>query len=104
MDSFADNREINAAGLPAADQDAIHGEIMMIARRVLQAMRARNRAILVRFYVDGEDAGRICQDLGIGENEVRNVKSRAKARFRAVVERQIGPGVFFREMNKRAPL
>lgn len=56
-------------------------QLVQIALRVLKEMPARDREVLVRFYVADERPEEIQRALGIPETEFRRVKSRAKSLF-----------------------
>lgn len=75
---------------PSADETAIQREIISVARRVLNAMSARDRAVIVRFYLEEQSASRICEELNLSESQFRNIKHRAKARLASLMERHIG--------------
>jgi DNA-directed RNA polymerase specialized sigma24 family protein len=62
-----------------------------IASRILAAMSARNRQILMRFYLHGQAADRIQADMGVTETEVRRIKSSARASFAARALQRIEP-------------
>ncbi len=52
-----------------------------VARRILSAMRDREREVLVRFYLEEQPATEICQAMQLTATQFRLLKSRAKARF-----------------------
>src|SRR5215472_2398099 len=57
------------------------------ARRMLEEMPvARDREVLVRFYLDDEDRETICRKLGLSEEHFNRVIFRARNRFRELVE------------------
>jgi RNA polymerase sigma-70 factor, ECF subfamily len=57
------------------------------ARRMLEEMPvARDREILVRFYLDDEDRNTICRELGLSEEHFNRVIFRARNRFRELLE------------------
>jgi RNA polymerase sigma-70 factor, ECF subfamily len=57
------------------------------ARRMLDALPvARDREILVRFYLDDEDRETICRELGLSEEHFNRVIFRARNRFRDLLE------------------
>jgi RNA polymerase sigma-70 factor (ECF subfamily) len=62
------------------------------ARAVKQVLReiphARDRQILVRTYLYEEDRAEICGALGIDETHYRRVISRARARFRELLDKR----------------
>jgi RNA polymerase sigma-70 factor, ECF subfamily len=58
-------------------------------RRVLKEIpQTRDREILVRTYLRDEDRDQICQALGIDKSHYRRVISRARARFRELLEKR----------------
>jgi RNA polymerase sigma-70 factor, ECF subfamily len=59
------------------------------ARRMLEEMPvARDREVLVRFYLDDEDKERICSELHLSEEHFNRVIFRARNRFRELLERR----------------
>ena len=57
------------------------------ARRMLEEMPvARDREILMRFYLDDEDREKICRELGLSEEHFNRVIFRARNRFRELIE------------------
>jgi RNA polymerase sigma-70 factor, ECF subfamily len=57
------------------------------ARRMLEEMPvARDRDILVRFYLDDEDKDSICRELQLSEDHFNRVIFRARNRFREFIE------------------
>ena len=57
------------------------------ARRMLEEMPvARDREVLVRFYLDDEDRETICRELGLSEEHFNRVIFRARIRFRELLE------------------
>jgi RNA polymerase sigma-70 factor (ECF subfamily) len=59
------------------------------ARRMLEEMPvARDREVLVRFYLDDEDKERICRELQLSEEHFNRVIFRARNRFRELLERR----------------
>jgi putative toxin-antitoxin system antitoxin component (TIGR02293 family) len=56
-------------------------ERIALVRVFLNALPARDRDVLIRFYVDAQPSAEICKVLGLTESEFRLIKSRAKARF-----------------------
>jgi len=63
------------ADAPAADSG------QQILCRLLQELSVRERDSLTRFFVDGQDDGRICRECGIPPAQFRLLKQRVKARF-----------------------
>ena len=57
------------------------------ARRMLEKLPvARDREILVRFYLDDEDREKICRELQLSEEHFNRVIFRARNRFRELIE------------------
>ena len=57
------------------------------ARRMLEEMPvARDREVLVRFYLDDEDKEKICSELRLSEEHFNRVIFRARNRFRELLE------------------
>ena len=61
-----------------------------IAARILAAMSARDREMMMLFYLDGKAAEQIQAEMGVTEMEFRLIKSRAKASFTAGAQQRIG--------------
>ncbi len=78
--------------LPASENDAdwetVRGrQWATAARRMLEEMPvARDREVLVRFYLDDEDREKICRELRLTEEHFNRVIFRARNRFRELVE------------------
>ena len=77
--------------LPAeldSDWEKIRGrQWASAARRMLEEMPvARDREVLVRFYLDDEDREKICQELQLSEEHFNRVIFRARNRFRELIE------------------
>jgi RNA polymerase sigma-70 factor (ECF subfamily) len=64
-----------------------------LARELLQELEpARDREVLFRFYLASEPKERICASLGLGSQQFNLVIHRARQRFKALLERSLGPG------------
>jgi RNA polymerase sigma-70 factor, ECF subfamily len=78
--------------LPASENDVgwenIRGrQWATAARRMLEELPvARDREVLVRFYLDDEDREKICRELRLSEEHFNRVIFRARNRFRELVE------------------
>ena len=59
----------------------VEQETHEVAMRVLRSLPARDREVLVRFYLEEQAPERICKELGLTETQFRLIKSRAKARY-----------------------
>lgn len=54
---------------------------MEVALSTLAMLKAREREVLKRFYLEEQTQEQICRDMGLTETQFRLLKSRAKARF-----------------------
>jgi RNA polymerase sigma-70 factor (ECF subfamily) len=58
-------------------------------RQLLERMpAARDREILMRFYLGDEDKGKICRELNLSQQHFNRVIFRARNRFREILERK----------------
>ncbi len=71
------------------EQQAIHQQQVRCARETLAQLRARDREILLRFYVKGEDAAQIRTEMRLTETQFRLIKSRAKLKFEQLVQARL---------------
>jgi len=72
-----------------------------IAARILAAMLARDREVLMRFYLHGHAAEQIQADLGITETQFWLIKKRAKASFAARAQQRIEPRTVSRNRSAK---
>jgi RNA polymerase sigma-70 factor (ECF subfamily) len=78
--------------VPASEEDVgwetVRGrQWATAARQMLEEMPvARDREVLVRFYLDDEDREKICRELRLSEEHFNRVIFRARNRFRELVE------------------
>lgn len=77
----------------SADEEDAHGarlgraQLADAARRLLEELpMARDREVLVRFYLNDEDRSTICQALSLTDDHFNRVIFRARNRFRDLVE------------------
>jgi len=80
--------------VPTPKQDptkvvALRREHQDIANRILAAMSAGDREVLMRFYVQGQAVEQILADLGLTETQFRLIKSIARSSFTAHVRQPI---------------
>jgi RNA polymerase sigma-70 factor (ECF subfamily) len=67
--------------------ETIEREIASQVKNVIRAMSSqRDRAILVRFYLDEEDKETICRDLGLSPLQFDKILHRARGRLRKLLE------------------
>ena len=81
----ADSEALQAVAAAGAGQLAqlLEREDAGLARRVIQELgNARDREILLRFYIAEEDKERIAADLGLSSLQFNRVLHRARERYR----------------------
>lgn len=71
------------------EEIAIENERHDRMRRTLQSLKPRDREILRRFYLDGQEQEQICEEMSLTETQFRLLKSRAKARFAELGKRSM---------------
>jgi RNA polymerase sigma factor (sigma-70 family) len=74
---------------PDPEREAMLRERTELMKRTLQALSARQREILVRFYLHEHTAEQICRDMHLTETQFHQLKARAKARFGEVGQNQL---------------
>lgn len=79
-ESSPDDHEVAERGESFETQLA-RKEMVGIARRILCSLPARDRGVLIRFYLDEQSPEDIRKEFGLTENQFRLIKSRAKGRF-----------------------
>jgi RNA polymerase sigma-70 factor, ECF subfamily len=78
-------QELASDGEPG--DEAIEREIASQVKNVIRGMSSqRDRAILVRFYLDEEDKETICQDMGLSPLQFDKILHRARGRLRKLLE------------------
>jgi len=84
------------------EQEVINRQKAQLMVQVLREISPRDREILTRFYLRGENQDQICGAMGLTETQFRLLKSRAKARFgemgRKLVEPAAGGEISMRKM------
>jgi len=74
-------------GDAAPGDEAIELEIAQQIKRVIREMASqRDRAILVRFYLDEDDKETVCRDLGLSPLQFDKILHRARGRLRKLLE------------------
>jgi RNA polymerase sigma-70 factor, ECF subfamily len=66
---------------PDPESISIEQQNHRLALRILRGIGARDREVLIRFYLREQSAADICRDLHMTGTQFRLIKSRAKARF-----------------------
>ncbi len=73
---------------PDPEKSAIERENQVLAMRVLHSLKARDREVLIRFYLKEQAPDDICRDLDLSATQFRLIKSRAKTRFVELAKRR----------------
>ncbi len=84
-----DSEEVSrhAASLPEADTRLLTLERAILVRSLMEELpTARDREILVRFYLEEEEKQSICDDLGLSSLHFNRVLHRARIRYRQLYE------------------
>jgi RNA polymerase sigma factor (sigma-70 family) len=74
---------------PDPEMQAIQNQKKALMMKLLQEIAPRDREMLTRFYLHGQTPSEICREMGLTETQYRLCKSRAKVRFRKLVEEQL---------------
>ena len=78
-------QELASEGEPG--DETIEREIAVQVKNVIRGMSSqRDRAILVRFYLDEEEKETICRDLGLSPLQFDKILHRARGRLRKLLE------------------
>lgn len=86
-------------GHPGQLSEMLRAEKALIARRVLSKLQLeRDRQILFRYYIAGEDKKQICLDLQLSSLHFNRVLHRARCRYKALYE-EIAPSA---EVSRQA--
>ncbi len=81
---------------PNPERGLIERQNEELALRILNSLQKRDREVLIRFYLEEQPAGQICQEMGLSETQFRLIKSRAKARFGELGKRRFSLRFGFR--------
>jgi DNA-directed RNA polymerase specialized sigma24 family protein len=68
------------------EQLCLQRERQDIAKRILEALPAKHRELLVRFYLNDESQEEITAAMGMSATQFRLIKSRAKLRYTELVQ------------------
>lgn len=72
-----------------------------IVQELLRDLPARDREVLVRFYMLEQTQETICHEMKLSDNQYRLLKSRAKARFTELGRRRVAPNSVDRILIQR---
>lgn len=73
------------------EQELDQQQKLSCLRSALASLSPRDREILTRFYLEEQDAERICREMNLSATQFRLFKSRAKGRLTEVARRGIAP-------------
>ena len=77
------------------EREAMARQKAELMRSALDALSARDREILVRFYLQEQPQEQICREMSLNETQFRLMKSRAKAKFGEVGRKKLtSNGIF----------
>ena len=85
VDELAQNLEMEQSD-PADPDDRHLAQAVMALLDELPT--ARDREVLVRFYLDGHDKQQLCRELGLSPKHFDRVLMRARTRLRTIIERR----------------
>ena len=88
-----DNIVLPGDASESPEQLVLRSERQAIARRVLAALRPRERETLIRFYLNEEPGEQIQAAMGMTETQFRLIKSRAKAKYTELVRESMNRGL-----------
>ncbi|HEV2445852.1 MAG TPA: sigma-70 family RNA polymerase sigma factor [Candidatus Sulfopaludibacter sp.] len=84
---------------PNPEVTVIERQNTEVAMRVLQSIPARDREVLIRFYLKEQRPEQICREMELTETQFRLIKSRAKARFGELGRRRFSRRSGFRSIR-----
>ena len=84
------------------EQEAIGRQKTQLMVQVLREISPRDREILTRFYLHGQEQDEICQEMNLTETQFRLLKSRAKARFGELGRKRLSPAESGLELRRMA--
>jgi RNA polymerase sigma-70 factor (ECF subfamily) len=73
------------------EQNTAFEQKVALMQETLQQLSERDREILTRFYLHEETQDKICREMCLTETQFRLAKSRAKARFGELGQRNLKP-------------
>jgi RNA polymerase sigma-70 factor, ECF subfamily len=85
VDEIAQNLEMEQNELSDSDDRHLAEAVMSLLDEL---PTARDRLVLIRFYLDGVDKQALCRELGLSPNHFDRVLMRARTRLRTIIERR----------------
>jgi len=102
---FIPLEEVVSVASPERDphEKVVEDERARIVRKVIAGLRMeRDREILIRFYINGEEKGRICANLGLDSLQFDKVIFRALKRFKKLYEKISGSKKIYQEWSEKS--
>src|SRR5688572_13701024 len=85
VDELAQNLEMEQSDPSDPDDRHLAQAVMALLDEL---PTARDRQVLVRFYLDGHDKQQLCHELGLSPKHFDRVLMRARSRLRTIIERR----------------
>ena len=85
VDEIAQNLEMEQNELSDSDDRHLAQAVMGLLDEL---PTARDRQVLIRFYLDGTDKQTLCRELGLSPKHFDRVLMRARSRLRTIIERR----------------
>jgi len=85
VDEIAQNLEMEPNELSDSDDRHLAQAVMALLDEL---PTARDRQVLIRFYLDGSDKQSLCEEFGLSPKHFDRVLMRARSRLRTIIERR----------------
>ena len=85
VDEIAQNLEMEPNELSDSDDRHLAQSVMALLDEL---PTARDRQVLIRFYLDGSDKQSLCEEFGLSPKHFDRVLMRARSRLRTIIERR----------------
>ena len=85
VDELAQNLEMEPSDLSESDDRHLAQAVMALLDEL---PTERDRQVLIRFYLDGNDKQQLCRELGLSPKHFDRVLMRARSRLRTIIERR----------------
>lgn len=85
VDELAQNLEMEPSELSESDDRHLAQAVMALLDEL---PTERDRQVLIRFYLDGNDKQQLCRELGLSPKHFDRVLMRARSRLRTIIERR----------------
>jgi RNA polymerase sigma-70 factor (ECF subfamily) len=76
---------------PSPYDEVLKKEEAILVRKVLRGLRSkRDRELIIRFYLEEEDKGKICEEYGLSAGQFNTVICRAREKYKKLFEKALG--------------